>query len=126
MMADDMYCCCLLFTVQRVSKLPYVPEDADEFERAWLALADIHVAGGKFDLAQVTGTVNLSFWSPGGGGLPPAGHTQRNQANPIVGGPRQSLTSEIHLIPLSQKVPSVRTETSLLDCADTRFYGKDT
>lgn len=44
-----------LFAVQRVSKLPYVPEDADEFERAWLALADIHVAGGKFDLAQVTG-----------------------------------------------------------------------
>lgn len=39
--------------LQRVSKLPYVPEDADEFERAWLALADIHVAGGKFDLAQV-------------------------------------------------------------------------
>lgn len=39
--------------MQRVSKLPYVPEDADEFERAWLALADIHVAGGKFDLAQV-------------------------------------------------------------------------
>jgi tetratricopeptide repeat protein 21B len=39
--------------VQRVSKLPYVPEDAEEFERAWLALADIHVAGGKFDLAQV-------------------------------------------------------------------------
>jgi hypothetical protein len=39
--------------MQRVSKLPYVPEDADVFERAWLALADIHVAGGKFDLAQV-------------------------------------------------------------------------
>lgn len=36
-----------------MSKLPYVPEDADEFERAWLALADIHVTGGKFDLAQV-------------------------------------------------------------------------
>jgi tetratricopeptide repeat protein 21B len=39
--------------LQRVSKLPYVPEDADEFERAWLALADMHIAGGKFDLAQV-------------------------------------------------------------------------
>jgi hypothetical protein len=30
-----------------------------------------------------------------GGGLPPAGHTQRNQANPTAGGPTQSLTSEI-------------------------------
>jgi hypothetical protein len=53
--------------VQRVSKLPYVPEDADEFERAWLALADIHVAGGKFDLAQVrlhtTCTEFVSGWS---------------------------------------------------------------
>jgi hypothetical protein len=42
------HCC-----VQRVSKLPYKPDEADEFERAWLALADIHIAGGKFDLAQV-------------------------------------------------------------------------
>eukprot|EP00882_Tetradesmus_deserticola_P022965 GHRQ01024982.1.p2 GENE.GHRQ01024982.1~~GHRQ01024982.1.p2 ORF type:complete len:124 (-),score=24.96 GHRQ01024982.1:494-865(-) len=41
--------CC----VQRVSKLPYKADEADEFERAWLALADIHIAGGKFDLAQV-------------------------------------------------------------------------
>jgi hypothetical protein len=33
------------------------------------------------------------------GGLPPAGHTQRNQANPTAGGRRQSLTSEIRLTP---------------------------
>jgi NAD(P)-dependent dehydrogenase (short-subunit alcohol dehydrogenase family) len=36
----------------------------------------------------------LIFGLPGGG-LPPAGHTQRDQANPTAGGPRQSLTSEI-------------------------------
>jgi hypothetical protein len=35
-----------------------------------------------------------------GGGLPLAGHTQRNQANPIAGGRRQSLTSEIRLTTL--------------------------
>ena len=35
-----------------------------------------------------------------GGVLPPAGHTQRNQANATAGGPRQSLTSEIRLTPL--------------------------
>lgn len=40
--------------LKRVSKLPYSPADADEFERAWLALADIHVQGGKFDLAQAS------------------------------------------------------------------------
>jgi hypothetical protein len=39
-----------------------------------------------------------------GGGLPPAGHTQRNQANPTAGGPRQSLTSEIRLIPILQQL----------------------
>ena len=38
---------------------------------------------------------------PGGGGLPSAGHTQRSQASPTAGGPRQSLTSEIRLIPIS-------------------------
>jgi hypothetical protein len=44
-----------------------------------------------------------------GGGLPQAGHRQRNQANPPAGGPRQSLTREIHPTPLSQEVPSART-----------------
>ena len=53
------------------------------------------------------------FGLPGGGGeggLPPAGHTQHSQANPTAGGPRQSLTSEIRLTPLSQEVPSARTK----------------
>lgn len=27
-------------------------EEVDEFERAWLLLADIHMQGGKYDLAQ--------------------------------------------------------------------------
>jgi hypothetical protein len=48
----------------------------------------------------------------GGGrrGLPQAGHTQRNQANPTAGGPRQSLTREIRPTPLSQELPSARTK----------------
>jgi hypothetical protein len=51
----------------------------------------------------------LLFW-----GLPRARtpadwpHTT-HQANPTAGGPRQSLTSEIRLTPLSQEVPSART-----------------
>ena len=46
----------------------------------------------------------------GGGGLPQAGHTQCNQANLTARGPRQSLTREIRLTPLSQKVPSARAK----------------
>eukprot|EP01060_Flectonema_neradi_P035676 TRINITY_DN6631_c0_g1_i3.p1 TRINITY_DN6631_c0_g1~~TRINITY_DN6631_c0_g1_i3.p1 ORF type:complete len:1319 (+),score=237.31 TRINITY_DN6631_c0_g1_i3:49-3957(+) len=39
--------------LKRVAKAPYNQDEADEFERAWLLLADIHIAGGKYDLAQV-------------------------------------------------------------------------
>jgi hypothetical protein len=46
---------------QRVAKLPYNPDEADEFERAWLALADIYIAGGKFDMAQVWQSSKQSF-----------------------------------------------------------------
>jgi tetratricopeptide repeat protein 21B len=42
-----------------VAKIPYQPEAGEEFERAWLALADLHIQGGKFDLAQVSPTVRL-------------------------------------------------------------------
>ena len=45
--------CFLFLLLVQVAKLPYKPEEAEEFERAWLALADIHIQGGKFDLAQV-------------------------------------------------------------------------
>uniref|UniRef100_A0A7S0S5T6 Tetratricopeptide repeat-like domain-containing protein n=1 Tax=Chlamydomonas leiostraca TaxID=1034604 RepID=A0A7S0S5T6_9CHLO len=38
--------------LKRVQKIAYKPDEADEFERAWLLLADIHIQGGKFDLAQ--------------------------------------------------------------------------
>ena len=38
--------------LKRVSKLPFNSAEADEFERSWLMLADIHIQGGKFDLAQ--------------------------------------------------------------------------
>lgn len=33
--------------------MKYVPEEADQYERAWLLLADIYISSGKFDLAQV-------------------------------------------------------------------------
>jgi len=38
--------------LKRISKMPYNSEEADEFERAWLMLADIYVQGNKMDLAQ--------------------------------------------------------------------------
>jgi len=38
--------------LKRVQKIPYKPDEAEEFERSWLLLADIHIQGGKFDLAQ--------------------------------------------------------------------------
>ena len=38
--------------LQLVFQIPYKPDEAEEFERSWLLLADIHIQGGKFDLAQ--------------------------------------------------------------------------
>mmetsp|Transcript_26569 Transcript_26569/g.85194 ORF Transcript_26569/g.85194 Transcript_26569/m.85194 type:complete len:150 (+) Transcript_26569:142-591(+) len=38
--------------LKRIHKMQYNAEEADEFERSWLLLADIHIQGGKFDLAQ--------------------------------------------------------------------------
>ncbi|KAF8072682.1 TTC21B [Scenedesmus sp. PABB004] len=38
--------------LKRVSKLPYRPDEGEQFERAWLALADVHVSGGALDAAQ--------------------------------------------------------------------------
>eukprot|EP00798_Chlamydomonas_sp_ICE-L_P019308 gene19309-25961_t len=38
--------------LKRVQKIQYKSVEADEFERSWLLLADIHIQGGKFDLAQ--------------------------------------------------------------------------
>jgi len=38
--------------LKRVAKMGYVAEEADEFERSWLLLSDIHIQGGKYDLAQ--------------------------------------------------------------------------
>ncbi|KAI8811767.1 Tetratricopeptide repeat protein 21A [Cladochytrium replicatum] len=37
--------------LKRISKLEWSPDFADQFERSWLLLADIHIQGGKFDLA---------------------------------------------------------------------------
>jgi len=38
--------------LKRVAKAPYTQDEADDFERGWLLLADIYIVGGKFDLAQ--------------------------------------------------------------------------
>ncbi|KAG1671374.1 hypothetical protein FOA52_002984 [Chlamydomonas sp. UWO 241] len=38
--------------LKRVQKVPYKPDEHEEFEKSWLLLADIHIQGGKFDLAQ--------------------------------------------------------------------------
>lgn len=37
--------------LKRISKMDWTVELADEFESSWLLLADIHIQGGKFDLA---------------------------------------------------------------------------
>lgn len=39
-------------TLKRIAKMTYKIEDANEFERSYLMLADIYVGRGKFDLAQ--------------------------------------------------------------------------
>ena len=54
-------CCCETTTgclrcrnqLKHIQKIPYVADDADQYERAWLLLADIYIQSGKFDLAQV-------------------------------------------------------------------------
>ena len=38
--------------LKRVHKMPYNADEGESYERSWLLLADIHIAGGKFDLAQ--------------------------------------------------------------------------
>jgi len=38
--------------LKRVQKIAFKPNEAEEFEKAWLLLSDIHIQGGKFDLAQ--------------------------------------------------------------------------
>jgi len=38
--------------LKRVAKMPFNAAEADDFEKSWLMLSDIHILGGKFDLAQ--------------------------------------------------------------------------
>ena len=33
------------------SKVPWMPENAQDFEQAWLLLADIFIQSGKYDVA---------------------------------------------------------------------------
>lgn len=39
--------------LKRIAKMPYTLESAEEFEQAYLHLAQLYVERGKFDLAQV-------------------------------------------------------------------------
>ena len=39
--------------LKHIQKIRYVADEADQYERAWLLLADIYIQSGKFDLAQV-------------------------------------------------------------------------
>jgi hypothetical protein len=43
-----------------VQKLPYNPEEGDEFEAAWLLLANIHLGAGKLELAKDVCDMTLS------------------------------------------------------------------
>lgn len=38
--------------LKRIQKMPYSVKHAENFERAWLLLAQVHIEGGKYDLAQ--------------------------------------------------------------------------
>ena len=40
--------------LKRIQKMAFTSEQGEEFERAWLLLANIHIQGGKFDLAQAS------------------------------------------------------------------------
>lgn len=37
--------------LKRISKMPWTLEDADDFEQAWLLLADVYISAGKYDMA---------------------------------------------------------------------------
>ncbi|XP_039250500.2 tetratricopeptide repeat protein 21B-like [Styela clava] len=37
--------------LKRISKMQWTLEDADNFEQAWLLLADVYISAGKFDMA---------------------------------------------------------------------------
>lgn len=38
--------------LKRVASFPWESDQAEDFESAWLLLADIHISSNKFDLAQ--------------------------------------------------------------------------
>ncbi len=38
--------------LKRLNKLPFRSEDADDFEKAWLLMADMYIQSGKFDVAK--------------------------------------------------------------------------
>lgn len=38
--------------LKRVAKMAYNVDEADEFEKSWLMLAEVHIQAGKFDLAH--------------------------------------------------------------------------
>jgi len=38
--------------LKRVAKMTFIAEMVDDFERGWLMLSDVYIAGGKYDLAE--------------------------------------------------------------------------
>ena len=52
MQCTDAYSSCRN-QLKHIQKIRYVGDEADQYERAWLLLADIYIQSGKFDLAQV-------------------------------------------------------------------------
>lgn len=47
--------------LKRVAKMQWYSEDADDFEKCWLLLADIYIQGGKYDMAQELLTKCLKY-----------------------------------------------------------------
>lgn len=49
--------------LKHIQKIRYVADEADQYERAWLLLADIYIQSGKFDLAQVCFLISNTYES---------------------------------------------------------------
>ena len=48
--------------LKRVTKIPYKPDEGDEFERSWLLLADIHIQVGTGGGAGIEGSGYSVCW----------------------------------------------------------------
>ena len=69
--------------LKRIQKMAFTSEQGEEFERAWLLLADIHIQGGKFDLAQASPPVIFCWpWAGRPAAIVGGGDTGRLAAVP--------------------------------------------